>query len=272
MRRLPLLAVVLATLAATAAGVARASSDARDGKSSSPPAAQAADEDLEEARRLFLLGCASCHGERGQGTDVAPSLEQAGAASAYYYLATGRMPMADYEQQPRRKDVAYSERQIDLLVAFVARLGDGPPLPHVDPAGGDLAEGGVLYRLNCAPCHAAAGIGGALSYGRAAPSVHDASPLVVGAAVRAGPGQMPVFGPEVLDTEELDAVVRYVRYLRDPARPGGAALGGAGPVPEGFVAWVFGVGALLLATFWIGSRLPGDPPEVVEPGAEEPDP
>ena len=72
--------------------------------------------------------------------------------------------------------------------------------------------------------------------------------------MRAGPGQMPEFGSDVISDHELNDIVRYVRYLRHPATPGGAALGGAGPIPEGIVAWVFGIGAAVLATFWIGRR------------------
>ena len=209
----------------------------------------------ERARQLYVTGCSSCHGVDGTGTDQAPSLERAGAAGASYYLETGRMPMTAVDRQPRRKRPAYSTEEIELLVEHVASLGDGPPVPEVDVAAGDLAEGGELFRANCAPCHAAAGIGGALSYGRAAPGLHDSKPEVVAAAIRIGPGQMPVFDDDVFDDEEVASIVRYARYLDEPETPGGAALGGAGPIPEGFVAWVLGIGTLLLATLWIGRRM-----------------
>jgi ubiquinol-cytochrome c reductase cytochrome c subunit len=212
---------------------------------------------VAEARQLFLIGCASCHGEDGSGTSQGPSLERSGEAGAYYYLSTGRMPMADNREQPRRKAPVYSPEEMDLLVEYVASLGRGPALPEVDLSHADLAEGGVLFRSHCAPCHTAAGIGGALSYGRAAPSVHASEPEQVAAAVRAGPGQMPVFGPEILNEEQLNDVVAYVQYLRSPATPGGAALGGSGPISEGFVSWIFGVGALMLAVLWIGKRQTG---------------
>ncbi|MBW3556295.1 MAG: c-type cytochrome [Actinobacteria bacterium] len=205
----------------------------------------------EDGRQLYLRGCSSCHGLDGTGTPSGPSLERSGAASAYYYLSTGRMPLAD-EAQPRRKPPAYSRAQIDLLVDYVASLGSGPAIPEVHLETGDLAEGGVLYRSNCGPCHTAAGIGGALSYGRAAPSVTPADPVEAAAAIRTGPGQMPVFGPEALSDHEVASIVRYIRFLESPPTPGGAALGGAGPIPEGFVAWIFGVGTLVLAVLWIG--------------------
>lgn len=202
------------------------------------------------ARQLYITGCSSCHGFDGKGTDRGPSLEHAGAASAYYYLSTGRMPMTD-RGQPERKDPAYTEEQIALLTAYVAALGDGLPLPELDQSEGDLVVGGVLYRANCAPCHSAAGIGGALTYGSYAPSLHQSEPLQIAAAVRVGPGDMPAFGRVVFDDEEVASLVRYVRFLQDPPNPGGAGLGGAGPIPEGFVAWLFGLGTIVAATVWI---------------------
>jgi ubiquinol-cytochrome c reductase cytochrome c subunit len=42
--------------------------------------------------------------------------------------------------------------------------------------------------------------------------------------------------------------------IQHPANPGGVALGGIGPVGEGFVGLLVGVGALMLVCFWIGDR------------------
>jgi ubiquinol-cytochrome c reductase cytochrome c subunit len=164
------------------------------------------------------------------------------------------MPLADPGDVPRRKEPAYDDAQIDALVAFVASLGGGPDLPEVDVAAGDLAEGGELYRENCQACHSATGAGGALSYGRAAPPLASSTPLQVGAAVRSGPGPMPRFGPEILDQEQLDGVVRYVEYLEEPDDRGGLALGRLGPIPEGFLVWVGALGLLLVAAYFMGTR------------------
>ena len=209
----------------------------------------------EAGRQLYVTGCSSCHGLDGKGTDRGPTLERAGAGSAYYYLSTGRMPLAD-DRQPRRKEPAYSPEQIELLTAYVASLGEGPPVPEVDPNEGELAHGGVLFRANCAACHSAAGIGGALSYGGSAPSLHPSEPRQIAAAIRVGPGNMPAFGPEVFDDKEVASLVRYTRFLREAPNPDGARLGGAGPIPEGFVGWLFGLGALVAATVWIGTGRP----------------
>ncbi len=208
------------------------------------------------AETLFLEGCASCHGSGGTGTERGPSLAASGEASAYYYLSTGRMPLADPDEQPRRKEPAYSPEEIELLADYVASLGDGPSRPAVDVDTGDVAEGGRLYRANCQACHSASGAGGALSYGRAAPQLAPADPGEIAAAVRAGPGPMPVFGPGEIEDDELDDLVAYVEYLDDPADPGGLPIGRTGPIPEGFVAWLLGIGALLGFVWWIGTRSP----------------
>ncbi|HEX6167157.1 MAG TPA: cytochrome c, partial [Acidimicrobiales bacterium] len=102
----------------------------------------------------------------------------------------------------------------------------------------------------------ASGSGGALSYGRAAPRLSDATPTEVAAAVRVGPGQMPVFGPDTLSDDELDDLVGYVEYLREPEDPGGLPIGRTGPIPEGFVAWLVGMVALVILVAWIGTRSP----------------
>ncbi|MDQ3983472.1 MAG: hypothetical protein M3271_12400 [Actinomycetota bacterium] len=62
---------------------------------------------------------------------------------------------------------------------------------------------------------------------------------------------MPVFG---FSQGERDSVVAYVRHLDEADDPGGADIGGIGPVPEGFVAWGVGMFALVIAALLIGQR------------------
>ncbi len=228
-----------------------------------PASGQGGDDDLlARGRELYETGCSSCHGPDGRGVVApdgsarGPSLESAGEAAAYYYLSTGRMPLANSEEQPQRKEPAYHEDEIAALVAYVGTLGDGPAIPEIDTAGADLAAGGEAYREICQACHSASGSGGALSYGRAAPELAEATPTQVGAAVRVGPGQMPVFGPDTISDEELNDLAAYVEYLRSPEDPGGLPIGRTGPIPEGFVAWLIGIPALLALVAWIGTRMP----------------
>lgn len=211
-------------------------------------------EQVAAGEALFNLNCVSCHGTGGVGTQSGPTLIGVGEAAADFQLQTGRMPLADPQGQAPAKPPAFSEDQIDQLVAYVGSLGIGTPIPDIDPADGNLAEGGELFRANCAACHGAAAVGGALSYGRYAPSLHDVPEVQIAEAVRVGPGQMPVFDDDVFDEDQLNSIVRYVLYLQDPADPGGFSLGRIGPVAEGYVAWVIGIGVVLVFIRWITRR------------------
>ena len=199
---------------------------------------------------LYLQNCASCHGPQGEGAEAGPSLIGAGAASADFYLRTGRMPLGAPGQQPQRADPVFDEEEIQALVAFVAALGDGPEIPQVG-AGGDLHRGWELYTANCAACHAATGAGNAVGGGFAAVGLGRATPTEIGEAMIIGPGVMPRFDWERADQ---DAIIAYVEYLRNSPSPGGAPLGGFGPVGEGFVAVVVGLTLLVVVTRFVGRR------------------
>jgi quinol---cytochrome-c reductase cytochrome c subunit len=221
----------------------------------SPPLPVAQTSAPNAGRLLYLRDCAFCHGSRGQGTGVAPPLQGVGAMAADFYLSTGRMPVAKPINDPPRRSPAYDRRQINQLVAYVASLGEGPAVPRVDPRAGSLAEGASLYEANCAACHSSAGIGGALTQGKEAPSILNSTPTQIAEAMRlGGTGNMPVFGPDTLDQRQVDSIVRYVQALQHPRDRGGLALGHIGPIAEGFVAWA--VGLLLLVVFvrWIGTK------------------
>ena len=214
--------------------------------------AQPAPELIARGEELYLTGCVSCHGTGGAGTNLAPTLVNVGAASADFYLTSGRMPAAQPEPfQPPRKQPAYTPDEIDALVAYVASLGEGPAIPDVNIAGADVARGGILYRANCAACHQSAGAGGALSYGNSAPPLKDATSTQVVEAMRIGPGQMPVFNDTTMPAEDATNIAAYVEYLHAPNDRGGEALGGNGPVPEGLVALLVGLGGLVAISVWI---------------------
>ena len=113
----------------------------------------AADQPVVDAgRQLFVANCASCHGPQGEGASGGPSLVGVGAASADFYLRTGRMPLSAPGQQAVRQAPHFGDPEIEALVAYVASLGDGPPIPQVS-AGGDLHRGWQLFQANCAACH-----------------------------------------------------------------------------------------------------------------------
>jgi quinol---cytochrome-c reductase cytochrome c subunit len=90
-----------------------------------------------------------------------------------------------------------------------------------------------------------------------APGLEAATPTEVAEAMLTGPGPMPVFGAETFPKEELDSIVRYVAYLQNPDDRGGADIGRIGPVAEGAVGWIVGLGLVLVLTRWLGTRAAG---------------
>jgi ubiquinol-cytochrome c reductase cytochrome c subunit len=205
-------------------------------------------------RDLYLRDCAWCHGPTGEGTPRGSSLIDVGAASAYFMLTTGRMPIEEPTTDLRRAEPAYPDEDIAALVAYVATFGEGPEVPDVDVARGDLALGEHLYRTQCAACHGPSGTGAALTAGRIAPDLDDSTPRQVATALVTGPGPMPVFVPGIFSPEEVDAVARYVVYLQDRTNRGGWGLWNLGPVAEGLAAWTAGIVPLLLILLFLGSR------------------
>ncbi|MDQ3952965.1 MAG: c-type cytochrome [Actinomycetota bacterium] len=202
-------------------------------------------------KSLYVEACASCHGSDGAGTADGPDLRDAGAAGADFYLRTGRMPLASANDQAVRKEPVLSDEEIEQIVAYVATLGTGPEIPEVSHEAASLQDGSALYIGNCAPCHGAGATGGAAGRNAIAPGLHRATSLELAEAMVVGPGQMPVFG---FTDDERNAVVAYVEHLGEADDPGGADIGGIGPVPEGFVAWGVGMLALIAAALVIGNR------------------
>ncbi len=214
-------------------------------------------------REVFLSDCAVCHGADARGTYKAPTLVGAGEALVFYMVASGNMPLATPAKTPvPDRPPRYSKRQIRELVDYVQALtgGRGPAIPTIDLESADLSEGARLFWLNCAACHASTGVGGAL-LDREAPPVFEAPPLEAASAIRTGPAAMPAFGEAALSASELNDVVAYVRYLEAPRNEGGAPIGGIGPVAEGAVAVVLGLGALVLVIRWIGTGVKGAGPK-----------
>jgi ubiquinol-cytochrome c reductase cytochrome c subunit len=206
----------------------------------------------ELGRELFVAQCASCHGVDGRGVeDRGPTLYDEGEAAVDFVLRTGRMPMAQPNMQAKRGPVRYSDTEIRALVAYAGAFGDGPAIPDVDPAAGDLAIGGDLYRLNCAACHVASGSGAAIGGGRDAPTLMESTATEIGEAIRIGPGAMPVFG--TFSDEDLNSVASYVLDLQTMKATGVDDFGGAGPVAEGLAAWLLALLPLIALTRWIGT-------------------
>ena len=255
-----LLALLLtpATGAATSRGAARAATAAGQADSSALDA---------RGRELYQNACASCHGPDPAGPSYYPDVPSlkttGGAASVNWVLRTGRMPWKDNKGPAiERGEPRFNDEDINALVVYIGEAVGDTQLPQVDPALGNLQRGRQLYSQACAACHGMNGAGAALGGQNIAVSLQNVHPQDVAEAIKIGPGQMPVGGGltdyefgTASSTQEVNDIARYVESLHtSPYNRGGAPIGGKGPVPEGFVAWVIGLGALILAARWIAGR------------------
>ncbi|CAM5360916.1 c-type cytochrome [Streptomyces hirsutus] len=213
---------------------------------------------IDEGKKLYAVGCASCHGTGGQGTTDGPSLVGVGAAAVDFQVATGRMPAHAGRAQIPEKQAVYSQAEIDQLAAYIASLGAGPAVPSEEkygPEGADIAKGGELFRTNCAQCHNFTGKGGA-THGKYAPSLEGVSPKHIYEAMQTGPQNMPSFPDTTLSEQNKKDIIAYLDAVNgdETVDPGGLSLGGLGPVSEGLFGWIFGLGACIAVAVWVAAR------------------
>jgi ubiquinol-cytochrome c reductase cytochrome c subunit len=286
----PLRAAVAAAVVGAGLALAACTTEPGPYHPSVPPeaASPVAAPDGDVGRVLYLRDCAWCHGGSAEGTPRAPDLRSPprGPADVDFVLRTRRMPLRKPDDPMRRgaATTVYSEADRAAIVGYLRTLGrTGPDIPTLpgQPAGGP-AHGAELYFANCAACHGATGIGGTLSAAAKAatsagapetfvPPVTSSSRIEVAEAIRTGPGTMPVFGPDTFSDDDVAAIADYVQYLRHPSDPGGLATGHIGPVSEGAVGWIIGLGLLLAVSRWIGTRTGEEGPPVGpnEPGGAD---
>lgn len=236
--------------------------------------------EVEKGRELFLVGCAFCHGENGEGVStlngnqLGPSLVGVGAAAVDFQVGTGRMPMAQPGAQAPRKEVVYNQTEIDQLAAFVASLGPGPAIPsEADYSTADLTEeerqeaivrGGQIFLTNCTACHNFDGSGGAMPRGGYAPTIRGVDAKHIYEAMLTGPQQMPNFGNGNLTPEMKRDVIAYLEATEEQPSYGGFGLGSLGPVSEGMFAWLIGIGSLVGFAIWIAAHTTRSKKEKVE--------
>ncbi len=255
-RRRPLFgyaAVLLALVAvgmlyAAVTGLGATTASAGSGSSSSQ---------IAEGKDLFDTSCSSCHGLDAQGSSVAPSLVGAGAAAVDFQVSTGRMPLKEVGAEAAQKPPVFNQQQTYAIAAYVASLGGGPAIPtdqQVSTAGANPGLGQSLFNANCAQCHNYSGAGGALTDGKYAPPLTNATNRQIYEAMLTGPEAMPVFDDGALPPADKRDIIAYITQTRTEANPGGFSLGRIGPTTEGLVAWLGGIGALVLAAMWITAK------------------
>ena len=240
---------------------------------------------------LYATHCTSCHGADLAGTRGAPSLLRAGGAATDFYMTTGRMPLAlrASADGPERSPLGASEasgvqayhvpplfdaRQTRALDAYVeSRARETVPIPNVVLDGTLLPRGRRLFEANCQACHGAAAQGATAGEQWTALPLDQATPTQIGEAIRVGPGVMPRFTNAQLSARDVDAVATYVRDLVDrPQTYGGATLQFLGPISEGAVSAVFGVGFLFWVIYFTGTRSDGRRVNELAPPPPDPSP
>jgi ubiquinol-cytochrome c reductase cytochrome c subunit len=235
----------------------------------------AAEGDAARGEHLYAGSCIQCHGFAGSGAPLSsraegssnrsngpssvggPPLRGVGARAADLYLSTGYMPLLDPTSQPVSRgpgERLLDENEIGDLIAYVASLGKGPPIPTPHPERGNVAEGMSLFTSHCAGCHQIALAGGYVS-GAVAPALGNVTPVRVAEAVRVGPYVMPAFPESTISERQLDSIIAYIRATQQAGNPGGWGIGRTGPVPEGMITWLLAASALVGTCVLIGSRL-----------------
>ena len=219
---------------------------------------------VSAGRLLFAQACSSCHGNHANGVgplgeaSIGPNLVGVGPATIDFWVASGRMPAANPQAvQADRRATRLTALQAYELAAWVNSLAPAvPALPVVHLQDANQSVGQNLFSLDCAACHTIEGSGDALAFNTFAPTLQVKNLTVqqVAEAIRTGPANMPRFSGNLSDQQVADIVSYVTGRLQHPTNPGGFSLGGVGPVAEGFVALLIGVGGLALVCFWIGER------------------
>jgi ubiquinol-cytochrome c reductase cytochrome c subunit len=217
----------------------------------------------QQGQALFNNSCITCHGQNAEGVEGrGPSLIGVGAAAVEFQVGTGRMPLAKQEAQAEEKPPLFNQDQTAQIAQYIQELGGGPQVPNGALAENPkdnpeaLSRGGELFRINCTSCHGFGGAGGALSSGKYAPSLYNATQRQIYAAMLTGPQNMPVFGDNQLTPDQKREIITYVTVqLQQDKDPGGLFnLGRYGPVTEGLAIFGVGITILVFTTLWIAGK------------------
>ncbi|MHB1876855.1 MAG: cytochrome bc1 complex diheme cytochrome c subunit [Streptosporangiaceae bacterium] len=223
---------------------------------SSPSPSQQAQ--ISQGRAIFVEECASCHGLFAQGIPrVGPSLIGVGSAAVNFQVSSGRMPAKEPVAEMPQKPVALNPEQIKALGTYIQSLGGGPVTPSaamVSQTGANPGIGQQLFVADCAQCHNFVGAGGALTYGKYAPPLTNATPTQIYEAMLTGPEAMPVFNNTTITPQQKRDIIAYVVQTRSEPNPGGFSLGRIGPVTEGLVAFLGLLLFMVFAALWITAK------------------
>jgi len=197
---------------------------------------------LANGVQLFASNCIACHGANGEGTPLAPALNDpvirtdrtADQLNKTVSLGSPGTVMADWNQKLSATEITDLVTLIQHWDQLPANTIPEPPAQPIIVTEKLLATGQTLYTQNCSRCHGTDGQGT-----RRAPALNvqtffdkvtsDAAMIqIVSSGV---PGTaMPAWGDR-LSMSEIDAIVAYVRSwaATAPAVATAQTTGGGGP-------------------------------------------
>ena len=194
----------------------KASSESRTGSSGAPGKGGSAGAEAitSDGEALFLDRCSACHGPTGEGTPIAPRIQEPVRGYAAYVVRHGRdEEFYSSTMDPFATD-DLSDEQLDLIVDFLHT----PERP---------ADGAGLYGRFCANCHGQDALGGRSGKDLLEEVGEGAGEVLE--AVREGHGgsnygkrtsYMPAWSSSELSSAEVTKIVDYLTTLA-PASPTG---------------------------------------------------
>src|SRR5579872_4865746 len=137
---------------------------------------------------IFAQHCAMCHGEHGEGVSALSSIAGPNLQAEHDLGQVLTAVEVGPSHMPSFARVL-SVENMRTVAQYVTRH-----LATIPLQGGNIDDGGELYREYCSACHRTDVRGGALAFvGTNAPDLSDKSPALVAGAIRWGPGPMPAF-------------------------------------------------------------------------------
>lgn len=158
-------------------------------------------------QQLFETWCAICHGVRGEGGSIAPSLNDIPALSADFITSRVR---GGKNAMPPFAQADLSDGELGAIIAYAQQSVIGSALPRLSAE--ELTAAAELYARHCAECHGPQGEGA----GEDGPPLVTSPPMRASEIVnftRVGSAQTPPIPPSAVSDEELRLIVAYLHSL-----------------------------------------------------------